>query len=184
MKARNSTFQICCVSMMAAIAFAANYFRIPFLESSVHLGNVICVLCGLLLGPIPGFLAAGIGNFLFDIAYGYGAEALITFLCKGCIALVSALIAKGAFSGEKLSGGGKLRVLIACVAASFTYVALYMLKTFVFGLTVNGLTLEATRIKMLAKLPASLINAVFASIVSPVLTVAMFPPLKHLGLWE
>ena len=59
-----------------------------------------------------------------------------------------------------------------------------MLKTFIFGLTVKGLTLDATVVSMLSKLPGSVINAVFATIVSPVLFNALRPALKHTDLWE
>ena len=76
------------------------------------------------------------------------------------------------------------RVVCAAAFGAFAYVALYMLKTFVFGLTVNGLTLEATGLKMAAKLPGSVINAVFASVAGPVLFSALRPALRHAGLFD
>ena len=73
-------------------------------------------------------------------------------------------------------------LFVAAAAAALTYVALYMLKTFVMGLTVYGLTMEATLAKMLSKLPASLINAVFATIAAPILMNALHLPLYKLGV--
>ena len=59
-----------------------------------------------------------------------------------------------------------------------------MLKTFIFGLTVNGLTLQGTFIKMAAKLPGSSLNALFASVAGPVLFSALRPALTHAGLFD
>ena len=53
----------------------------------------LCVLCGLLFGPVSGFLAAGIGSGLYDIVAGWGAECVITFFNKGMIAFVAGIIA-------------------------------------------------------------------------------------------
>ena len=57
-----------------------------------------------------------------------------------------------------------------------------MLKTFVMGLTVKGLTMDATLVSMGSKLPASLINAVFATVVAPVLMNALHHPLHRMGV--
>ena len=165
--------------VMAALACISNLIRIPLGESMISVSNAVCVLCGLILGPASGFLAAGIGNFLYDIFVGYGYESLITFISKGAIALVVAFLSGGLRKKEKLQPGDSPRLFLACALGALTYVVLYMLKTFIFGLTVNGLTMEATWIRMGAKLPASLINAVFAAIAAPVFYAAVRPALKH-----
>jgi len=77
-------------------------------------------------------------------------------------------------------GDGYLSVISAI--AAITYVLLYMLKTFVKGLTVDGLELSATYVKMGAKLPASLINAVLATILAPKLYLALSVSLKKQGI--
>ena len=59
-----------------------------------------------------------------------------------------------------------------------------MLKTLIFGLTVNGLDLNATLVKMGSKLPASLINAVFATAAAPVMMNALHIPLHKLGVFK
>lgn len=165
--------------VMAALACISNLIRIPLGESMISVSNAVCVLCGLILGPASGFLAAGIGNFLYDIFVGYGYESLITFISKGAIALVVAFLSGELRKKEKLQPGDSPRLFLACALGALTYVVLYMLKTFIFGLTVNGLTMEATWIRMGAKLPASLINAVFAAIAAPVFYAAVRPALKH-----
>ena len=100
------------------------------------------------------------------------------------IALVTALVVGRGGKQEKTGGKKHLRLLIGCALGALTYVVLYMLKTFVFGLAVNGLTLEATYATMGAKLPASLINAVFAAVVAPAFYLALAPALKHMNVLQ
>ena len=181
---RNKTFRICFIGLMAAIVFVVNYFRIPFMGTQLHMTNALCVLCGLLFGPGAGFLAAGIGSGLYDIVAGWGAECIITFINKGAIALVAGLIGYRAARKDAPSTVDHAKVILGSVLGALTYVALYMLKTFVFGQLVDGLTYDAVVAKMLTKLPGSLMNATFAFIVAPILLGAIKPALKKAGLYE
>ncbi len=181
---RNQTFRICFIGLMAAIVFVVNYFRIPFMGTQLHMTNALCVLCGLLFGPASGFLAAGIGSGLYDIVGGYGAECVITFINKGVIALVAGAIAYKAGRQDETTAKNHALILLGSVLGALSYVALYMLKTFLFGLTIDGLTMDAVTVKLLSKLPGSLMNAAFAFIVAPVLFAAVKPALKHAGLYE
>ena len=178
------TFRICFIGLMAAIVFVVNYLRIPFMGTQLHMTNALCVLCGLLFGPGAGFLAAGLGSGLYDIVAGWGAERVITFINKGVIALVAGLIAYKAARKDVTTSADRVRIVAGSVLGALAYVALYMLKTFVFGQLVDGLTLDAVIAKMLTKLPGSLMNAVFAFIVAPILLGALKPALKKAGLYE
>lgn len=181
---RNKTFRICFIGLMAAIVFVVNYLRIPFMGTQLHMTNALCVLCGLLFGPGSGFLAAGLGSGLYDIVAGWGAECVITFINKGAIALVAGLIGYKAARKDANDTADHVRILLGSVLGALAYVALYMLKTFVFGQLVDGLTLDAVTAKMLTKLPGSLMNAVFAFIVAPILLGALKPALRKAGLYE
>ncbi len=183
-KKSKSVYWLTVTAVMAALAFVANYIRFPFLGSQITISNTVCQLCGLILGPSAGFLSAGLGNLLYDLLTGYGIESLITFVSKGAIALVVALLTASFRKKVKLEKTEHVRMVIACAVAALTYVVLYMLKTFIFGLAVNGLTLDGTFAKMLSKLPASLINAVFATVVAPVFLRAVLPALRRTGLLE
>lgn len=178
----NTTLRICYVALMTALVFVSNYFRIPFMDTKLTVANALCAISGLLFGPWLGFAAAGVGSFLYDLTTGYGAESLITLVSKGAIAVVAGLIAARVSQKKQTGSADVVRVVIACALGALTYVALYMLKTYLFGLYVNGLTLDATYVKMAAKLPGSLINAVFAAIAGPVLYLALKPALQHAGL--
>lgn len=181
---RNKTFRICFIGLMAAIVFVVNYLRIPFMGTQLHMTNALCVLCGLLFGPGAGFLAAGLGSGLYDIVAGWGAECILTFVNKGAIALVAGLIGCRAARKDAPGIADHVEIIAGSVLGALAYVALYMLKTFVFGQLVDGLTLDAVTAKMLTKLPGSLINAVFAFIVAPILLGALKPALKKAGLYE
>ena len=182
---RPVVIRIAYIGMMAAIIFIGNYFRIPFMGTKLTVVNAFCVLAGLLFGAVDGFWAAGIGSFLFDVISGYGLESIITFVSKGAIALIAGVIAFSASKDSAVRIDAKrvrIRVILASVLGSFTYVALYMLKTLIMGPTVRGLTMEGTAASMISKFPGSCINAIFASIVAPLLYGVLLPALRHAGL--
>ena len=180
----NQTYLLTCYGLMTALAFVANYIRFPFLGSQITISNSICVLCGMILGPWAGFVTAGIGNFLYDLIAGYGIEGLITLVSKGAIALVAGLICHRILVKRELNAKERAILFFGSAAAALTYVVLYMLKTFIMGLTVKGLSMDATIVSMGSKLPASLINAVFATIAAPLLMNALHIPLHKLGVLE
>ena len=179
---RNDTFRLCFIGLMAAIVFVVNYFRIPFMGTQLHMTNALCALCGLLFGPGAGFMAAGLGSGLYDIVGGYGAECVITFVNKGMIALVAGLIAYRAGRKEPMTTAGHAKIIIGSMLGALTYVALYMLKTFVYQKFVYGYPADTVWATMLSKLPGSLINAVVALIVAPILYTAISGALERGGL--
>ena len=181
-KGLSQTYRLTAYGLMTALAFVANYIRFPFLGSQITVSNTLCALCGLILGPWAGFVTAGIGNFLYDLIAGYGLEGLITLVSKGAVALVAGLICHKRLRARNLTGKDRTLLFVGSAAAALTYVALYMLKTLIMGLTVKGLTMDATLVSMGSKLPASLINAVFATIVAPLLMNALHLPLYRMGI--
>ena len=181
---RNNTFRMCFIGLMAAIVFVVNYFRIPFMGTQLHMTNALCVLCGLLFGPGAGFLAAGLGSGLYDIVAGWGAECIITFVNKGAIALVAGLIGYRAARKDVPGMADHTKIIAGSVLGALAYVALYMLKTLIAGRFIDGLPMDAVTAKMLTKLPGSMMNAVFAFIVAPLLLSAVRPALRHAGLYE
>lgn len=183
-QSRNKTFRMCFIGLMAAIVFVVNYFRIPFMGTQLHMTNALCVLCGLLFGPSAGFLAAGLGSGLYDIVGGYGAECVITFINKGAIALVAGLIGYHAARRDNPTTADHAKVILGSVLGALTYVALYMLKTFVAGKLIDGLPMDAITAKLISKFPGSMMNAVFAFIVAPILLGAIKPALKRAGLYD
>ena len=175
----SKTYRVVFVGVMAAIVFVITYLRIPFLGSKLSVGNAFCLLSGLLFGPAAGGLAAGLGSFIYDMVGGYDfVQAMITFVSKFAMAYICAVIAQ---TYKKDAVESNPKIIIGSVVGAFSYVALYMLKTFVYGRFVDGLTMDGTLVKMASKLPASCINAVAALIIAPILYKAIAPTLKRMG---
>jgi len=179
MTSRFTLKKIVYIAMLAALVYVATLIRFPLLGSKVHLANTLCLLSGLLMGPLSGGLAAGLGSLLYDVTLGgYDVlQGLITFVSKFAMAWVCAKIAFAGGSEAERHG----RNVAACVAGAWTYVALYMLKTYVYQRFVYGYPLATAWATMGAKLPASAINAVAAMVIAPVLYTALRPVLSSTG---
>lgn len=185
-KTKLTTKKIVFTALMAALTTAGSALRITLpLEiagtTSFHLGNILCALSGLLLGPWLGGLASGIGSMIYDMLNPlYISECWITFLFKGAYGLVAGLIA---YSGRKEWNYGK--AVLSTVAGALTYAVLYLAKSFFYnGLLLSGLTTDAALLTLLGKLPATTFNAVIAVVGAPLLAVAIRAALKknHLTL--
>ena len=180
MRQKWSIQKIVYIAVLAAIVCVVTLFRFPLLGSRVHFANAMCLLSGLLMGPVAGGLAAGFGSALYDgLLGGYDLiQCAITFGSKFAMAWVCGKIAF-ANGGEARFHG---RNIVACVVGALTYVALYMLKTFVYQMFVYGYPMETVLLTMGSKLPASLINAVAAMIAAPIIYTALSLALDRAGI--
>ena len=136
----------------------------------------MCLLAGLLLGPVTGGLSAGLGSALYDVLFGgYGPlDAVITFVSKFAMAWVTAVLFR-AFMKKYKDPAAKETVLplvISCVIGALTYVALYMLKS----LLMYGWA------GMVSRFPASIINAGAAMVAAPIFYHAVVPALRAGGI--
>ena len=177
------TRMLCTAGLMAALACVSNFISIATPASRIHIGNAVCVLCGLILGPAYGFFAAGVGNAIFDIIGGYGMEFVITFINKGAIALVTGLIAYKAAGKETLEGRDHARVIVGSILGALTYTALYLLKSYIkLRFTTADVDPVAIQATMLSKAASSLFNAAFAFVVAPIFFNVLRKPLRRLAL--
>ena len=170
-----TTRKIVLAALMAALTTAGSYFRIVLPidiagTTAFHLGNIMCALSGILLGPWLGGLAAGIGSAIFDMLNPlYISEAWITFLFKGVYGLAAGLVI---CCGKKQWGYGG--AILSAGAGAAVYAALYLLKSYFYnGLLLHGLTPDAAWLTVLSKLPATAFNAVVAVIAAPLLATAV-----------
>lgn len=185
-KSSISTKRIVMAALMAALTVAGSAMRITLPldiagTTSFHLGNIMCALSGILLGPWLGGLAAGLGSAIYDMMNPlYISECWITFLTKGAYGLVAgAVICIGS------KNWGYRRAAIATVLGALAYAALYLGKSYFYsGRLLKGLTHEAALLNVIAKLPATTFNAVVAVIFAPILAVAIRKALEknHLTL--
>lgn len=78
------------VALFTALVFVATkLFQVPISIGwgYVHFGDAFVILSGMLLGPVLGFISAGVGSFLADMLSGYAHYAIPTLLVKGSVAL-------------------------------------------------------------------------------------------------
>jgi hypothetical protein len=116
---------------------------------------------------------------------GYGLlDALITFVSKFAMAFVTGILYR-AWTKKNAEDDWKKNLpplVISCVIGALTYVALYMLKTWLFKTYVEPVPAETIPTVMVAKLIPSLINAAFAVVTAPIFYHAVRPALKAAGI--
>ena len=169
---RHPAYRLAFVGVMAALVYVVTLFRFPLLGSKVHFANAMCLLSGLLLGGGYGGAAAGLGSALYD-----PLQALITFVSKFAMAWVCAKVA-----GREKGHGSLGRDYLASLLGALTYIALYMLKTFIYKSYVTPVPADTLGAVMVSKLIPSLINGGVAVLVTPLLMQAMLPALRRAGV--
>ena len=180
-----STKKIVLVALFAALTVVGSGLRITIPisiagTSAFHLGNIFCALSGFLLGPWWGGLAAGLGSAIYDMFISlYIAECWLTFLMKGLYGLAVGL---AVVSCKKSYGYG--RAVLAASAGAVLYGVLYLAKSYIKAILVQGLAPMAALIVTSDKLPATIFNAVVAILFAPILAIAIRKALQknHLSL--
>lgn len=188
MKKTFTTKKLVLAGLLAALTVAGSALRIKVpLDitgfSAFHLGNILCALSGILLGPWLGGLAAGLGSAIYDMFDPvYISECWITFIMKGAYAVAVGLIAH---SGRKTWDNSYGKALIGTIAGAVSYAVLYLAKGYFYsGRLISGLTHEAALVNLIGKLPATFFNAIIAIVCAPLLAIAISRALKksHLSL--
>ena len=91
----NNLKKLLLAALFAALSCVATMsIRIPTPGTGgyIHPGDAIVILSGVILGPVWGFLAGGIGSALSDLIGGYFIYVPITFVIKGLVALAAGLL--------------------------------------------------------------------------------------------
>lgn len=91
----NNLKKLILAALFAALSCVATMsIRIPTPGTGgyIHPGDAIVILSGVILGPVWGFLAGGIGSALSDLIGGYFIYVPITFVIKGLVALAAGLL--------------------------------------------------------------------------------------------
>lgn len=182
MKQKFTMRQMTLTGLMAAAVYVASAFlQIPIPttidNTRLHMGNVMCLLSGLLLGPWLGGLSAGIGSMFFDLTNpAYIASAPFTFLFKFLMAWVCGRIAS--LSRPRRS----IRFLTGGLCGSVLYVILYLSKSFVEHYFVLKLPMEAVLLTLSQKAIVSGVNAVVAVCVAVPLGLSLRPVINR--FWQ
>lgn len=193
MNKRFTLVRIALVGVMAAAVYVASAFlQIPIPtaidNTRLHMGNVMCLLAGFLLGSWQGGLAAGIGSMFFDLTNpAYIASAPFTFIFKFLMAWLCGLIAEKKSRGKtipeetpdkKAKKHHPVRYIIGGCSGAFLYVLLYLSKSFVEHRFIAGIPIEAVLVTISQKAVVSVINAVVAVCVAVPLGLALRPVIR------
>lgn len=179
MRSKNQTVNLALAGLMAALVFVATQFfkvEVPVAGDRTMIGfaNVFCILSGLLLGPVYGGLAAGIGSGLFDLVGGWASSAPVTLVTKFAMAWICGLIAWGGDKrGRKLS-----RVIVGAITGSLSYCVLYLSYSALKEILL-GSAAQSVQIIMLTKLGATFTNAVAADVIAVPLYFAVKKALER-----
>lgn len=159
------------VGILSAMVFVTSSLYIPVGQASrLHLGNVVCLLGGLLFGPLVGGLAAGLGSMIFDLTNPiYVKEFWITFINKFAMGFIAGLLNHVLL--KKLPD--KLRPWLAAAAGALAYVVLYLGKSLIIEHYVNGLAWFVVRPLIITKAGVSVLNGALAAVGSVLLFFAL-----------
>lgn len=87
------TRNIIMAALMAAMTcIATMIIKVPSPTGYIHLGDGLVLLSGIILGPLYGGAAAGIGSMFADLLLGYAGFAPATLIIKALAAIVGSVI--------------------------------------------------------------------------------------------
>lgn len=101
----------------------------------IHPGDGMVLLCGIILGPGMGALAAGIGSMLSDLFSGYMVWVPATFVIKALTALVAGVLFRKTSS---LLSGNKAASTVRIVLGGVIGEALMVFGYFLFEIGLNA----------------------------------------------
>ncbi len=129
---RNQIYKLVLTALLAALTYVmTRVVQVPTVGGYTNLGDSMCLLAGLVLGPWYGFAAAGVGSALVDLLTSYAHYVPGTFVIKGLVALIAAFLVRPLLrKGEKIPFW-KLALLelpseLVMVAGYFGYKALIL----------------------------------------------------------
>ncbi len=150
----------------------------------IHPGDGMVLLSGILLGPFPGALAAGIGSMLADLFTGYVIYAIPTLIIKGCTAWIASAVFHSLCSHRKAKAAVYHQrtlqtpyLILAGILAELQMAAGYFIYKIVLTMaSASGFTLQTFHAGLagaLADIPSSMIQGASGIVIC----TALFPVL-------
>ncbi len=166
--------KIVTTALFAALACVATMsIRIPTPGTGgyIHPGDAVVILSGIILGPSGGFLAAGIGSAMADLAGGYFIYIPITFMIKGITACAAGLI----YHKIGRTGKGQCTAVILGGIADIIFVAggYFLCEIPLYGISAAAASIPANLIQGLSGL-------IIAFVLYPILLAV--PDIRRLAL--
>jgi uncharacterized membrane protein len=170
------------VGVLSALVFALSLVQIPFGDiSRIHMGNVMCVLSGILFGPWAGGLSAGLGSMLYDFTDPrFMPEFWLTFIMKFAMGFLAGALARKL--PERLHSIP--RALLAALAGQLLYIALFLCRSAVLTHFVNGVPWDGTWVALATSAVSSLINGSMTVVACTLLGPPLGAALTASGLFK
>ena len=134
--------------MAALVCVATMIIKIPSpLKGYMNLGDCIVLICGWMLSPAYGFLAAGIGSALADVISGYMTYVPATFIIKGLMAVI-------AYHGfrmlHKKTGNLSARILSGVMAEVVMVLGYFGFEGLLYGFAPSAVNIPANSVQGIA----------------------------------
>ena len=142
----SKTKRIVITALMAAmVCVATMIIKIPSpMKGYLNIGDCIVLLCGWLLAPGYGFVAAGLGSALADMFSGYLTYAPATFLIKGSMALIAFVCFK---LMNKRIGRLPSQIIGAVLAEIVMVLGYYVFEGFMYGFIPSAVNIPANAVQ-------------------------------------
>lgn len=143
----------------------------------IHPGDGFVLLSGLLLGPVWGSLAAGIGSALSDLFGGYMVYVIPTFIIKALTALVGVLVFRVISRKNMVCG-----LIVGGIAGEAVMVLGYFVfEIFMLAFTASG-NLSASSIAAgAAASVAGIVPNIIQGVFGVILSTVLYPLLRKLS---
>ncbi len=148
----NKTRKIVLSGLMIALVCVATMsitIPTPGTNGYVNIGDSMIFLTSILLGPIPGMIAGGIGSAMADILSGYTHWALFTLIIKGLEGYVVGLVVRNGHSMIKNILGTTLGAIVMVV-----------------GYFLAGGILEGSLMVSLTSVPSNMVQGISSIIIA------------------
>lgn len=162
---KSGTYRLVMTSIMATFVMISTFLGVLVpvggTNTMLHLGNIACLLSGILLGPLYGGLAAAIGSLVFDmLSPMHIASAPFTFIFKFIMVFVCGIISHN----NDRNGKNQFYNTIGTITGSLIYILLRTIKAFIINKYFLGMETTTAIILTLNGTLLSLIKTVFVVI--------------------
>ncbi len=166
-RTRNTALFVALLAVLTALTTVATIvIAIPFPTSSgfLNFGDALVMLSGLLLGPLGGFFAGGVGSAMGDMTLGYLQFAPITFVVKGCEGMIVGLASRQVGMTNRLTKLDIVGLVAASLVMMFGYfigeIFLFLLLDLTFLAALGAAFAELITLNWIQVTAGSIITAV------------------------
>ena len=129
-RSKQSMRLIAICGIFAAFVFIGTELRIPTAIGYMNLGDAVILVASYFIGPAA-FFPAAIGSALGDLIAGYPVYIAPTFVIKGLMGLVAALIMSKSFGKKAI--GLVLRLVAGIIAELIMVGGYFVFEMFMYG---------------------------------------------------